>query len=104
MRSRYTAYAVGDLGHLVRTTHPDSPHHGVNRRAWTESLREFSEGTEFHGLDVQSIAQSGDEAVVQFRATLWRAGPMATRTDVSFTERSRFRRVHGAWLYLDGEG
>ena len=99
MRSRYTAYAVGDFAHLIRTTYPDSPHHGANRRAWMESLRAFSEETSFEGLDVQYVAQSGEEAVVQFRASLEREGK-----DVSFTERSRFRRVGGRWLYFDGEG
>ena len=99
MRSRYTAYSVGDLAHLIRTTHPDSPHHGANRRAWTESLRAYSEGTVFHGLDVQYVAQSGNEALVQFHASLTRDGQ-----DVSFTERSRFRRVGDRWLYFDGEG
>lgn len=99
MRSRYTAYVVGDLAHLMRTTHPDSPHYGVDRRVWMARLREFSEGTEFRGLDVQLAAVSGEDALVQFHATLWRDGH-----DVSFTERSRFRKVAGVWLYLDGEG
>ncbi len=96
MRSRYTAYAVGDVAHLMNTTHPDSPHWRVDRRLWATELREFSTTTDFVALDVQYSSVTGDEAVVQFHATLRQHD-----ADASFTERSRFLRVDGRWLYVN---
>lgn len=98
MRSRYTAYATGDVAYIMKTTHPASPHAEPDREAWSRGIRAFSEGTRFVGLDVELAATSGATAVVQFYARLERDG-----VDVSFRERSRFERREGQWLYLDGE-
>lgn len=98
MRSRYTAYATGDVAYIMRTTHPASPHAEPDRETWSRGIRAFSEGTRFVGLEVELTATSGETAVVQFYARLERDG-----VDVSFRERSRFERREGQWLYLDGE-
>ena len=97
MRSRYVAYAVGDVAYILTTTHPDSPHQGENRLAWEEGVREFSKNTRFFGVDVEYTATTGTTAVVQFYARLERDG-----ADTSFRERSRFAQVGGRWLYIDG--
>lgn len=99
MRSRYVAYATGDAAYILATTHPDSPHREADTAAWLRDVRAFSAGTAFTGLDVEFTATSGDTALVQFYAHLRRDGQ-----DVSFRERSRFARVDGRWLYLDGNG
>ncbi len=98
MRSRYTAYATGNIAYILNTTHPSSPHCEADRGAWARSVRAFSEGTVFVGLDVEFTATSGETAVVQFYARLERDG-----ADVSFRERSRFQCTDGRWLYLDGQ-
>ena len=97
MRSRYVAYAVGDVAYILNTTHPDSPHQGENRLAWEEGVREFSKNTQFFGVDVEYTATTGTTAVVQFYARLERDG-----ADTSFRERSRFAQVGARWLYIDG--
>lgn len=96
MRSRYTAYATGNVAYILSTTHPSSPHAEADRAAWARSVRAFSEGTVFVGLEVEFAATTGDTAQVQFFARLERDG-----VDVSFRERSRFERVGGRWLYID---
>lgn len=97
MRSRYTAYSCGDTGHLVRSTHPASPHRNPDVRAWTEELRRYCASVRFFGLTVHASSESGDEGRVRFWAALSVNGQ-----DASFGEDSRFRKVDGRWTYLDG--
>lgn len=99
MRSRWTAYACGDAAHIMRTTHPDSPHYDPDPRRWLRDIRTFCADVRFVELRVLSAVEADDSAVVAFHAGLRRAGE-----DASFSERSRFRKVAGVWKYLDGEG
>ncbi|MCB9759855.1 MAG: SEC-C domain-containing protein [Alphaproteobacteria bacterium] len=98
MRSRYSAYALGQVEHVMATTHPESPHRVADPQRWTSELSAFCRGTRFRKLDVIDHSEDGDAGTVTFRATLEQAG-----RDASFTERSRFRRLGGRWLYLDGD-
>lgn len=98
MRSRYAAYATGNAGYILATTDPDGPHFQADRASWLAEVREFSQATEFLGLDVLEAEAEDDEGRVRFRATLVQDG-----ADASFTEASRFRREGGRWLYVDGE-
>ncbi|SDS42207.1 SEC-C motif-containing protein [Friedmanniella luteola] len=91
MRSRYAAYALGRLDHVLRTWHPRTrPHElgDVPGLTWTGLTVLAAEG-----------GQPGDdEGVVEFLAAYRTAdGPGAQH------ERSRFRRRAGRWFYLDGE-
>jgi len=88
MRSRYTAYVVGDLPHLVRSWHP---------RTRPDDL-ELDAGAVWEGLTVDEAHEEPDTAVVAFRAA-WRHG--AEREVLA--ERSRFVRRAGRWVYLDGD-
>lgn len=98
MRSRYTAYTCGDVTHVIRTTHPDSPHREADVRAWAEELRRYCAAVKFTGLEVRSASAEGDVGNVTFFARLTYRG-----RDASFGEASRFARVDGRWLYVDGE-
>lgn len=97
MRSRYTAYALGHVSHLMRTTHPDGPHWRADARAWADELGRYCEAVQFVGLDVRSSAEEGGMGRVTFFAHI-RHGDR----DASFGEDSRFLKVGGHWLYLDG--
>lgn len=97
MRSRYTAYATGDVGHVMRTTHPASPHREPDTRAWAADLRRYCDAVTFVGLTVLGATEDGDRGTVRFTAR-WRSG---TR-EGAIEEHSRFERVDGRWLYLDG--
>jgi SEC-C motif-containing protein len=90
MRSRYSAFAVGDVGYLLATWHPRTRPRGLDldpQVRWT-------------GLDV--LATTGGsllsaEGTVEFRAHYVRDGRAGSQH-----ENSRFVRDDGAWRYLDG--
>ncbi len=86
MRSRYSAYALGLVDHLLATWHAST------------SPGELELGTtRWLGLDVLHTEASEDAGVVDFVARYkenGRAGQVA--------ELSRFVREGGAWFYVDG--
>jgi SEC-C motif-containing protein len=86
MRSRYSAYVVGDTAYLTSTWHP---------RTRPERL-DLAGAPAWQGLTVIATAdgREGDaEGEVEFRADF--AGG-------SLHERSRFVRRAGRWVYVDG--
>ncbi|MFI6349329.1 YchJ family protein [Streptomyces sp. NPDC050560] len=90
MRSRYSAFAVGDEGYLLRTWHPAG-----------RPPRALSPGTRWLGLDI--LATEGGSAfhttgTVTFAAAYEDGGGRGV-----LRERSRFERVDGAWVYVDGD-
>lgn len=90
MRSRYTAFAVGDAQHLHETWHPGTRPDAV----------EIDDGLEWIGLEVQGTDRGGEgdtRGVVEFEAR-WRQGG----EEGVLHERSRFVRQSGRWWYLDG--
>lgn len=91
MRSRYSAYALRDADYLRRTWHPATRPHDLDLpagRRWTR-LRILA--TERGGPD-------DTDGVVEFRAHFRDRGEPG-----ALSERSRFQRVKGAWLYQDGK-
>ena len=97
MRSRFCAYALGEVAYVIATTDPQGPQFQPNRARWEAEVEAFCAGTEFRALEVLEASEEGDEGRVTFRATLLQGG-----ADASFAERSRFRRRQGRWLYHSG--
>jgi SEC-C motif-containing protein len=91
MRSRYTAFVVGDAPYLSETWHPGTR---PERLDLDPSLR--WKGLEI--VDVVGGTESDRRGVVGFRAS-WREG----RETGVLAERSRFVRQSDRWWYLDGE-
>lgn len=92
MRSRYSAYVLSLRDYLLATWHPDT-------RPATLDLDD-SPGLRWLGLDVKRHADAGNgSAVVEFVARYKVGGAPAARLH----EISRFLRVDGRWLYVDGE-
>ncbi|MFE3188264.1 YchJ family protein [Nocardia sp. NPDC059240] len=90
MRSRFSAFAVHDEAYLLRSWDPETRPADV----------EFDPALRWDRLEILT-ATGGPfhtEGTVEFRAH-YRAGGAAGELH----ERSRFRRDHGAWVYLDGE-
>ncbi|MGW0868673.1 YchJ family protein [Streptomyces sp. NPDC002611] len=87
MRSRYSAFVKGDAGYLLRTWHPRTRPGRLDLdpgMRWTGlEILDTSDGSAFHTT-----------GTVTFRAS-YRGG--------SLHEQSRFERVDGAWVYVDGE-
>ncbi|MFC4604475.1 YchJ family protein [Rhodococcus kronopolitis] len=89
MRSRYSAFAVGDAAYLLRSWHPSTRPRRLDldpEQRWTR-------------LDVLATTGGGPfetEGTVEFVAHYVVDGHRD-----SLREHSRFRRVDGRWLYLD---
>ncbi|MGY1581601.1 YchJ family protein [Streptomyces sp. MN13] len=87
MRSRYSAFVRRDEAYLLRTWHPRTRPPGVDfdpGMRWTGlEILDTTDGTAFHTT-----------GTVTFRAS-YRGGVLH--------ERSRFERVDGAWVYVDGD-
>ncbi len=96
MRSRYTAYVRGAIDYLV-ATHDPRTRGSVDVAAVTRWSRE----TTWLGLEIIATEHGGaDDAtgVVEFVASGTTGG-----TPFRQHERSRFRRIDGAWVYSDGD-
>jgi len=92
MRSRYTAFALGDAAHVAATWHPSTRPERV----------ELDDGTRWRGLEIVATdAGTADDrrGEVEFRAHF--IDPDRTRGVLH--ERSRFIRQRERWWYLDGD-
>jgi SEC-C motif-containing protein len=83
MRSRYSAFALGDGDHLARTWHPDTRPRRIHvgEPAWT-------------GLEILDVVDGGmldATGIVEF---------VAHHRDHDVHERSAFVRVERRWVYL----
>ena len=97
MRSRFAAYSVGSIAHIMTSTHPQGPHFRADRAAWEAELRAFSQAMSFDGLLIHEHGEDGSQGFVDFTAQLSQDGQ-----DRSFRERSRFLKLEGRWLYFAG--
>jgi SEC-C motif-containing protein len=91
MRSRYSAFAVGDAAYLRSTWHPST----------RPAVLDPEPGLVWRRLDVVRTEGGGpfDRAgTVEFRA-FWRQGEGRG----VLHERSRFVRAGGEWFYVDGD-
>lgn len=91
MRSRYSAYATGNLDHVFRTWHP---------RTRPADLVP-TPGVEWLGLDVLRTEDGGpddDSGVVEFCARF-----RTPAGEQVLHETSRFARRGRRWVYVDGD-
>lgn len=88
MRSRYTAFAVGDMDYLSRTWHPDTRPAVIRddpERAWT-------------GLEI--LATTGGGMLDQEGTVTFDAHHTDARGAHTLHEQSAFTREAGAWVYV----
>lgn len=91
MRSRFSAFAVGDADYLLTSWHPDT-------RPADVSLDETIVWRRLQIVDTDAGGEDDPTGVVEFRAQYVHGG-----TRHILHERSRFERVKGRWRYLDGD-
>ena len=89
MRSRYSAYVLGEMRYVYDTWH-------VSTRPAQEELAHDTT-MRWLGLEVRKSGTNGDEASVEFVARS-RINGRAQRLH----EISRFVREDGRWFYIDG--
>ncbi|GMA87172.1 UPF0225 protein [Angustibacter aerolatus] len=90
MRSRYSAFAVGDTAYLLATWHPST----------RPATLELDTGTRWRFLEIVSTSGGGlldTDGVVEFRAHHVHDRARGVQHEVS-----RFTRVDGRWSYVDG--
>lgn len=90
MRSRYSAFATGDADYLLHSWHPDT-------RPSTLSL---DPAQTWERLEILSTTDGGPlhrEGTVEFRAHYRHSSHSGV-----LHELSRFSRVEGRWVYVDG--
>jgi SEC-C motif domain protein len=93
MRSRYSAYVLGNMDHIDRTFAPEVR----NDFDRTKAERTASE-TEWLGLEVIRSSQEGDKGVVEFSFRFRHKQQELTQHEIS-----TFRRTDGRWLYVDSK-
>lgn len=98
MRSRYSAYAMGLADYIIDTTHPDNSQYLQDHKLWKKQIKEFCDHTTFLGLEILEEVDNDKVSFVTFKAQLQQNGK-----DAGFTERSRFEKAGGRWLYHSGE-
>ena len=94
MKSRYSAYALGKSDYIIRTTHPDNADFSEDTKTWKRSIDLFCQETDFQKLEIFEWIDGEEEAFVTFKASL---------SSGVLMEKSRFLKVSGQWLYVDGE-
>jgi SEC-C motif-containing protein len=90
MRSRYSAFALGDAGYLLATWHPAS-------RPRTLHLDRDVRWTGLDVLGTTGGSMLSSEGTVEFRAHYIGDNGAGVQH-----ENSRFAREGGQWRYLDG--
>lgn len=91
MRSRFSAFAVGDDAYLLASWHPDT-------RPDELDIDETIAWRRLQLVDTDAGGHEDTVGVVEFRAQYVHDGKRHI-----LHERSRFERVEGQWHYLDGE-
>ena len=91
MRARYSAYVLRDGDFLVESWHPDT----------RPGEMAFDQGHTWTGLTIVETVGGGGlerDGIVEFIARYRKGG-----ANHQLHERSRFTRVGGRWLYVDGD-
>jgi len=89
MRSRFSAFALGDADYLLRSWHPST----------RPSTLELDDGLRWYRLDIERTERGGPfdvDGVVAF-AAYYKGSERGSLHEVS-----RFVRENGDWFYVDG--
>jgi SEC-C motif-containing protein len=95
MRSRYTAYALGEIEWVYQSQSPDGRQF-VDRRA----TEEWSKRATWKGLEIVDTKEGGpedSEGFVEFKALYELAGEAITHHEIA-----SFRKEDGVWYFVDG--
>lgn len=98
MKSRFSAFVFCKSNYIIKTTHKDNPDFSTDILNWKKDIELFSVNTDFVKLEILEFIEAEFESFVTFKATLFQ-----NKNDISFIEKSRFRKENNFWLYVDGE-
>jgi SEC-C motif-containing protein len=97
MRSRFSAFALGDGEYLFRTLHPAHPLRGRDEAAVIRELSKAKDSVRYMDLTIHDADEEADRGRVLFTARVFEKGQ-----DRSFVELSEFERADGSWRYREG--
>jgi len=93
MRSRYTAYALGNYGKYLLSTWSLESSKGLTTKSLSENNQEWMK------LEILSSSQKGNEGLVEFNA-YYKDDDGELNV---LHEKSIFHRNDGHWYYVEGE-
>jgi len=96
MRSRYSAYVVGDVDYIFFSSAPN-----VQKEFDEESTRQWAESAEWHGLELVSMDKGGAEDVegtVEFVAHYTINDHLCDHRELA-----EFTKIDGIWKFQDGK-
>jgi SEC-C motif-containing protein len=96
MRSRYSAFAKGEVDYLGRSLHPDQ--RADYDPGATQRWANHSEWVNLQILNISGGGTDDDEGTVEFIATYRQKG-----NTLSHHEVGQFNRLNGIWYYTDGK-
>lgn len=96
MRSRYTAFALGNVDYILSTHDPEKT--GDVDRAGTESWAKNSEWLGFEIVSSEKGTAADDAGVIEFVARYKVKG-----VTIAHRERAVFRKHDGRWVFVDGQ-
>ncbi len=91
MRSRYSAYVLGNADYLLESWHPET----------RPAALDLDQAQQWLGLKIRRAVEGGEQdtaGLVEFVARFKIAGRGHRLHEIS-----RFERLDGRWVYLDGE-
>ncbi|WP_220720779.1 YchJ family protein [Agarivorans litoreus] len=94
MRSRYTAFTLGDASYLWQTHHPDYRQGDAPQSSTKEDLGQWEKLQIIFSCDFKD----GQTGIVEFKAHYREQGQRQI-----LHERSNFKKVNERWFYTDGE-
>jgi SEC-C motif-containing protein len=98
MRSRYSAFAIGQGTHLIATLADEHADRKGDTTAIAQELSRAKERQRFLDLAIKHTSEDGDRGEVLFYARIFERGQ-----DRSFVELSTFVKQHGEWRYASGK-
>ena len=91
MRSRYSAYVMGDVGYLLRTWHPSTRPPGIDRNT-------IPDWCCLDIIQTEKGQADDNDGIVEFQATALSGDERVKLHEVSY-----FVKEGGAWLYVSGD-
>ncbi len=96
MRSRYSAYAMGAVDYLFKTSGPK-----VRKEFDAENTKKWSESAEWPGIEIlneQGGGEADESAILEFIAHYSVNG-----TTFDHHESATFAKKNGGWIFMDGK-
>lgn len=94
MRSRYTAFTLGDMDYIFETTDPQT-----RTNFDMNANKEWAENSKFQKLEILNTSQDGNKGMVEFKAT-YQVGDQPPKVH---HEISKFRKQAGVWYFREGK-